>query len=429
MAITTTISDKAGARSVTMNSAQKLLVLMGKPLYVNIPQYALTSSGTVFEDFENLTGWTGIVGTVESNTTEGEFRTGTQSVKFTTEVGSKAEATIPLSVNFGTAPRLRVSLYSEYGLDDWAAKLSSFRFYVYSGATYFTFSMSPGTPISSNFHFGWITFDAMPENWTNTGNDWTNVQDKIVIRITPQADQQIICSLDEIILNPVHKPCVLMTFDDANESVYTYAYQYLKTKRARGTFYVISDDIGTSPQVSSAQLIEMYNYGWSIGNHTSDHTNLTAVDEATAVQKIADCKTALDLLGFTRSSVHIAYPFGAHNETVQRAAATAEMLTGRTTNSYGSNTVLSDKNYHLIISGELGTSMDLATAKTAVDLANSTGRVIIFYGHILAESVAAQTWAIADFYALVDYIYGKGIPFLTINDYYDLQSAEKKVQI
>ena len=405
-------------------------MLMHDNRITTMQQYALSDSGDEFISFENITGWTGIVGTVEADLVNHEY--GTQSIKFTTAVGTKAEALIPLNLSLGSAvPTIRFFVHID-DYSNWYANLSSIRFYIYdTDNAYASYTFTPGSRVIAYFHeTGFTSFELLPEHWDTTtgGNDFNKTQTKILIRLTPKADTQISMSFDYSVINPFRTPAVLFTFDDASESIYTYAYPKLKEYGAKGTHYIITDDVGSSPQISVEQLQEMYNYGWSISNHTVDHTNLTTVDEATATQKITDCKTALDGWGFTRSSVHLSYPFGSTNATTISASITSGMLTGRITNASGTNLLLPEHNYYLLIENELGTSSSLAQAKASVDLAVSTGRVVVFYGHVLAEAQASSTWAIADFNELVDYVHSKRMPILTINDFYDLQSGAKRVK-
>lgn len=389
---------------------------------ISIPQNGLLFT-TIWETFEPTASWLVDAGTVAANTTE--FRTGTQSLKFTTTVGTKVEAHKTISEVFGTAPRLRISLYYHSPFD--ITKLSSLRIYIYSGANHFDFAFTPGSVTTANLHAGWVTFEIQPSEWANVGNDWANTQDKIIMRITPSAGNQIEISFDEIQLNPVMKTAVMMTFDDANVSVYNFAYAYMRSKNKCGTFYVVTNDVDTGGNVTQAHLTEMYAAGWSIGNHTSDHANLTTLTQAEVATKLADGKTALDGWGFARSSTHCAYPLGAYNDTVRAGTVDAGMITGRITASRPP-VCTPEQNYQITVSSTLNNTLTLDGAKTIVDSALAGGTMIIFYGHILGASAASTAWVTADFQALVDYCMVKGLAFLTINDFYALQSGPVTIQ-
>jgi hypothetical protein len=85
----------------------------GLPGY-NLPQNLLTNPGTVFEDFETLGQWTAAgTGSIAANTTPGEFRTGTQSIKISAPDNGIESATKTINwVSGGAAPnRLRVYYY------------------------------------------------------------------------------------------------------------------------------------------------------------------------------------------------------------------------------------------------------------------------------------------------------------------------------
>ena len=229
-------------------------------------------------------------------------------------------------------------------------------------------------------------------------------------------------------------PAVMLTFDDATESVYTEAFKnVLEPLGIPATFYVKTESIGalTDPtSITAAELIELDAAGWSIADHTTDHTDLAAVDIPTATAKIADAKAVLDGLGLTRASMHLSYPGGSFDADAITAAIAAGMLTGRQV--YTAPVEFPDyvpaNNYRIWSTTYLGSGVTIGYALALVDQAIAEGKTILFYGHRLidpaTDSTMWETWRLR---ALVWYCVSKNLPFLTINDYYDLQSAGKTI--
>jgi len=229
-------------------------------------------------------------------------------------------------------------------------------------------------------------------------------------------------------------PAVMLTFDDEYESVYTEAFKnVLEPLGIPATFYVVTNAIdgeNDPTYVTTAELLEMDAAGWSIGNHTTDHTLLTTVDIPTATAKIADAKTVLDGMGLTRASMHLSYPSGGQNADVHTAAIAAGILTGRRV--YDAPPQFPDyvaaNNYVIWSTMRLGSGDTIQAALALIDQAIAEGKTILFYGHKLIDPATDTTmWETWRFRALVWYCVSKNLPFLTINDYYDLQSAGKTI--
>jgi len=223
-------------------------------------------------------------------------------------------------------------------------------------------------------------------------------------------------------------PAVMITFDDEYRSVYEEAFAYMQTKGVKGTFYVMTDAIGGTndpPYITAEQLLEMDAAGWSIGNHTTDQTVLSEVSLEVATGKILDAKIALNTLGLTRASMHLAYPGGMYNDTAIQAAKDAGMLTARRVASpVGYPDYNPINNYVILSTLRGGSGESISYALSAVDAAVAAQKTLLFYGHKLMEPADDSTkWEPWRFRAFIDYCLIKKIPFITINDYHTLQSS------
>jgi|GEM_PF-4154940 len=72
----------------------------------------------------------------------------------------------------------------------------------------------------------------------------------------------------------IKKSIITIVFDDNDETIYSEAFARMKKLELPGTIYIITNFIDDNGKISKKQLQEMYDYGWTIGNHTKLHWNL-----------------------------------------------------------------------------------------------------------------------------------------------------------
>lgn len=130
---------------------------------------------------------------------------------------------------------------------------------------------------------------------------------------------------------PLSGPCVLLTFDDGGEDLYTHAFPILKRKGLTATFFVITSIVGRPGYLTWEQLREMQSAGMSVESHTVNHRNLTAMSEEQLNAELLESKKVIEeQLG--RAPVVLSYPGGAFDERVKKAARNAGYLMAVTTN-------------------------------------------------------------------------------------------------
>lgn len=223
-------------------------------------------------------------------------------------------------------------------------------------------------------------------------------------------------------------PAILLAFDDNGATVWTEAAAYMRAHNMKGTFYVI----GSSVAGLAGQLGDMYGYGWDVANHSWDGSDMSGLTQGQVETQLTDCKTAIDALGHTRASSHVAYPGGVGETDAEVLAAMAAtgMLTGRTTLRGVDESIPLADLYNINCDINLGVSTSLATAQAWVDDVISKGKIGISLGHHLVAVPSLETqWAIADFCALVDYIVAAGVPVITISQLYSLHSGQITVSM
>jgi len=121
---------------------------------------------------------------------------------------------------------------------------------------------------------------------------------------------------------------VLVTLDDAFQSVFLNALPLFQELGVPAITYVVSGQIGGSNVwdrnkglkerrlMSRAEILQWVGAGYEIGAHTVTHTRLTNLSPADARREIFDSKKALeDLTG--QAVLHFCYPYGSSNALIR----------------------------------------------------------------------------------------------------------------
>lgn len=395
------------------------ILLTGKRRYIfTLPQYLLTSAGTVFEGFDTFADWTQTAGTIANDAVN--FRTGTAALKLTTGSGTNAVATKTISKVFGSAPRMRLSFY----LAEAYAQLASIQVRLTSAGGSFSKLKLGNVGRGFGFHTGWNTIDFYPSDWTDSGGeDWANTMNRLRVQAIPTSGQVANVSMDNLIIDTVGYPSVMLTFDDCLSSLYTTVFPNLKSKRMVGTAYCITANIGTAGYCTAAQMQEMAASGTiMVANHTSDHTILTGLAEADQETKISTAQTALAGWGISTGD-HLAYPSGAWNEDTLTACGNLSMKTGRTAAAVAYPMVNSDQ--FLVLGGKYLINTDtLATATGLVDTAKSINTPFNLQFHdIVTTPSTTYQWSTSDFQALLDYFISQNIRTITCQEFYNTNAG------
>lgn len=126
---------------------------------------------------------------------------------------------------------------------------------------------------------------------------------------------------------------VIITFDDAEEGVYNYAFPILKKYRCPALVFLIVEYIGKKNtwdihlagrkpnHISWQQILAMKNSGISFGSHTMTHRDLTKLNKRDLEYEIFESKRILEERLGTIDS--ISYPFNRVNKTVLEAVKKA----------------------------------------------------------------------------------------------------------
>jgi peptidoglycan/xylan/chitin deacetylase (PgdA/CDA1 family) len=124
---------------------------------------------------------------------------------------------------------------------------------------------------------------------------------------------------------------VALTFDDGYDDNFEFAYPLLAKYGMVGVFFVTVDFIERPGYMKWHELREMVAGGMSIGAHSLDHADLTAVSPARLRQQLLEPKRVLEeRLGITVTAM--AYPAGRFNRAVVQATRAAGYTVAVTVN-------------------------------------------------------------------------------------------------
>lgn len=348
------------------------------------------------------------------------FRTGTQSVKLTTGAGEVAELLSgPVSLDMSSLLAMDLSFY----VHDYA-KLARMDVYAATVSDYSKYFARWVAKPTYDWCAGWNTIHLVQSDFAGTGApSWDEPIVRWKIRITPVEGQVAEVSFDGAHAVVSRQPVILLMFDDGYDDVYDTAYPLLAAHGAHATFYIITNQVGTGGHATTAELTALQAAGWTIANHTSDHTDLTTLSQAEAQTKIATAYSWLAANGFSDGKAHVAYPYGTYNDTVFAAMAAESMLTGRTV--FGQTHALPwDHVYRLAGLKPVANTDSLATIEGYVDAAISGGLTqSLLFHHIVDTPSQSTEWATADLESLLSYIAAAGVPCLTIDEWYGLSTA------
>ncbi len=390
---------------------------------ITLPQNLISSNGILRESFDSMSGWTvggsGSGYSVAVDTTN--HKEGSASIRLTTPTGT-GEVSITKAVNWDLSNadeqgNLRFWVYVEG-----TGEPSDFLIQMSNDANFQNyFSVNYTHPIKFRYRPGWNLINLRTSDWlTGAGSPtWNNPIVQFRIRI--QGTSAAAYSLDEFSSGVVAIPAVVFTFDDALVSFYTQAYAYMDARNVRGTGYIITDWVGDgSYAVSWAQLQEMYGDGWTIGNHTDSHVDLSALSLPDQMEALLSARNALSAHGMSNVD-YVSYPFGLYDADTFTAMLNLGMRSGRTTLSFNNVSPLAgpfEIGQHYV-----NRNASLAAVQGWVNTAIARQEIVVLTFHDIDPSPSEDGWYLDRFQNLVNYCIQQNIPFITMDDLYRLQSS------
>ncbi len=274
---------------------------------VTLPQNLLTSPGTLYEDFEVIGDWTpaGTGGALSNDITN--FKTGTQSLKFTTDAGTYLVARKTINWNMSNANRFTIWCY-RYGV---AADFDYIHIRVYNEVARTNgFQLYPTAIATSVNTPGWNRFDSAGAFWTQIGaGSWANPMVVLDIRIAAKSGRTAAASFDNLTWGAIHIPAIMFWFSDGQIKAYTDAFPILRAHNIRAVVCPITGSVGTGGFCTWAQLHELESAGWVVCNGTKDHPYLSALTEAQQEAEWTDAVADLVANNFTKYNYYAETPY------------------------------------------------------------------------------------------------------------------------
>ncbi len=126
--------------------------------------------------------------------------------------------------------------------------------------------------------------------------------------------------------NPNQKK-IILTFDDAYQSIYQFAFPILKKYKFIATLFIISDFVGSDNRwdinlgwrkfkhLDWNEINLLVQDGWELGSHSSTHPDLRKCSEERLRQELAFSKHEIKA-ETGQESVIFSYPFGRYNTRI-----------------------------------------------------------------------------------------------------------------
>lgn len=120
---------------------------------------------------------------------------------------------------------------------------------------------------------------------------------------------------------------VIITFDDADESVFQHAFPILESHNYTATVFVISDYVGKlnswdtnlggiqSRHLCWDQIIKLSSEGWEIGSHTTTHRDLVCLSSKEIKNELQKSKEVITKK-LDKPVNYLSYPFNRFNERI-----------------------------------------------------------------------------------------------------------------
>ncbi len=401
-----------------------------------LPLNLIANGGSLFDDFETTTSWTlGGSGAVRATNTS-EYKQGTQAVKLTAGSGVNSFLQKNVSLNLtGDWQQIRYWAYVHDAIANYSAtQVNYLRLYSSLGDKSWWIFQTKGAIQNT----GWRLQTCCKSLATiqNGAPTWSIVT--MAFYCTPAAAQTPSVTFDDMRIGVRAHPCIMWRFDDGYASQYTEAYGYMRRYNMRGTLFQIGSWIDAATRVTHQQLQEMQAAGWVIGNHTRSSNSLTGeANQAAQEAQLANGKTDLEAWGLT-GGLYVAYPQGQWNADTLTSMTNIGARLGWTTigasytdgsTQYPPTVLPWTHAYNEIGICNVDNTVSLATMKTRIDNAIAAGAVISPLFHSIGTG--GNSWTVADFRALVDYVAAKArqglITPITIDDYYKLSLGSATV--
>lgn len=261
---------------------------------------------SVVDDFEDLSGWNGIVGSVEAASDRSVH--GSQSLHVSAQ-GTRVHAGGPLDVDL-TDRKLSVAVDVVRPMGFVVVKL---RLYAPDESN----TVEVGELIRPAPKQEWVRLDLGTRRMEGLP-DLANVS-RVEIELLTNSAGPMEAYVDGLYSVPsMEKGYVALTFDDSLVSQYSEAYRILSEHGLAGTVATITGNVDTDGHLTMNQMDEMKADGWEFASHTTNHTKLVDLDVDELHLEVLDARDWLLNHGFDAGADHLVFPHGIFDQRTMR---------------------------------------------------------------------------------------------------------------
>jgi peptidoglycan/xylan/chitin deacetylase (PgdA/CDA1 family) len=219
---------------------------------------------------------------------------------------------------------------------------------------------------------------------------------------------------------------VIFTFDDAWESWYTVGFPLFKGLGIIASLCITTGNVGTAGYLSWAEILEMYNAGIDIIDHSATHPDMRTL---TALQIQAELQSSTDafLANGLPSPTDFVIPSGFTNSFVNGEIAKYRRSSRGAIGAYCADFKPIFKNQSkYVIQAPVFDSISsigngqLGYMKGAIDFCNTHKTALMFYGHKIGTTYAALTTMLSDLNTIVGYARASGVDIISYKQLVDL---------
>jgi len=208
-------------------------------------------------------------------------------------------------------------------------------------------------------------------------------------------------------------PVVSITFDDGRATQYE-AFELMRNRGLQGTFYIVSDLIGTSGYLDVNQLREIEGANNEIASHSVNHRSFISLSEQAIRDQCVESKQVLESYGFRITN--FAYPYGDNNAFTD-SVVDDYFVSARDAYNYPSVMKVDTGQFVLTaFAGEENSDNVLSRLKTNVDRLNNGDWLVVFFHNVIPDSSAPMSYAISesDFTGFLDYLVQEDVTVKTV---------------
>lgn len=195
------------------------------------------------------------------------------------------------------------------------------------------------------------------------------------------------------------KAVITIVFDDNDPSIYSEGFRIMNELSLKGTNYIVAGAIDDEGSLTTKQVQEMYDAGWSISNHGKIHWNLTTRSDTEVVNIVKDGREMLAKHGWVRGIDQFCPPYNGINE--HDLILIRPYVHSVTSDKKGLNTQPFDR-FRIARVGAAEKSVE--EIKKTIDQAISEKAYMQLDFHKLGETKTPLVYTTKDFEMIVKYI-------------------------